>query len=69
MLNRVSQVIEKYKQPPSRWRHELAPYLHYSKIRVAFLHDPHFLVNGEEGAHSLGDMGRYHLPLRGKLDG
>jgi hypothetical protein len=34
---------------------------------VAFLHDPHRLVNGEEGARSLGDTDRSHLPLRGKL--
>ncbi len=36
---------------------------------VAFQHDPHHAVNGEEGAHSRGDTGRSHLPLRGKLDG
>ncbi len=55
---------------PAFWRRaELAPHLHPSEIWVAFLHDPHFLVNGEEGARSLGDMGRYHLPLRGKPDG
>jgi len=48
---------------------KLAPHLHPSEIWVAFLHDPHFLVNGEEGARSLGDMGRYHLLQRGKPDG
>ena len=48
---------------------ELAPCLHPSEIWVAFLHGPRFLVNGEEGARSLGDMDRYHLPLRGKPDG
>ncbi len=48
---------------------KLAPHLHPTEIWVAFLHDPHFLVNGEEGACELGDMDRYHLPLRGKPDG
>jgi hypothetical protein len=48
---------------------KLAPRLHPTEIWVAFLHDPHFLVNGEEGACEPGDMDRYHLPLRGKPDG
>ena len=34
---------------------------------VAFQHDPHRPVNGEEGAHLQDGMGRSHLPLRGKL--
>jgi hypothetical protein len=48
---------------------KLAPRLHPTEIWVAFLHDPHFPVNGEEGACELGSMDRYHLPLRGKPDG
>ncbi len=36
---------------------------------VAFQHDPHRPVRGEEGAHLQDGMGRSHLPLRGKLDG
>jgi hypothetical protein len=41
--------------------------LAYGPVWVAFLHDPHRLVRGEEGAHLLGGTGRSHLPLRGKL--
>ena len=46
------------------------PFGHFTCIRygvVAFQHDPHRPVNGEEGAHLQDGMGRSHLPLRGKL--
>jgi len=39
----------------------------YGHAWVAFLHDPHQLVRGEEGAHLSEGTGRSHLPLRGKL--
>ncbi len=53
-----------HRQPPRTLGTPLA----LGMAGVAFQHDPHHPVRGEQGAHLQDVMGRSHLPLRGKLD-